>query len=67
MKQVSHPSDSLASKIIMKPFNFQDKTLLNGVMKTFDQVSADWKIDINTLATLCDPFSLLHEGYFYNR
>jgi hypothetical protein len=49
----------------MQNLSTQDKALVEGLQSTYNEIEQSKIESFDKLADLWDPYSLVHEGYFY--
>lgn len=50
----------------MKNMTAQDKALVEGLVAVYKELEENKVENLDKLAELCDPYALVHEGFFYN-
>ena len=58
---------NLVEQIWTKTHDVQDRKLISGLIQSFNELNSSKLESIDKLAELWDPYSLVHEGYFYEK
>lgn len=56
----------LAANLTLKDLSAQDRTLVEGLVTGYNELENNKIESMEKLAELCDPYALVHEGFFYN-